>query len=98
MLRKIEKNDARRIADGRVMAGKLEATAFAVHAKHGDVVTALIAASEELAGGVEGETARIVPARPFFSHIGQGAVVTDGKNPDAVVQPIAGVQEAAHAV
>ena len=48
------------------MAGEVEAAGFAIHAEDGDVVAALIAAIEELAGGVEVEAARIVPACPFF--------------------------------
>src|SRR5713226_502219 len=71
---KIEENDDGRIADGGVMAGEVEAAGFAVHTEHGDVVTSLIAAIEELAGGVETEAARIVPACPFFPDICQGAI------------------------
>ena len=48
------------------MAGEVEAARFAIHTEDGDVVTALIATIEELAGGVEVEAARIVPACPFF--------------------------------
>src|SRR5262249_32854754 len=95
LLGKIEENDDRRIADGTVNPGEVEGAGFAVHAERGDVVTALIAAIEELACGVEAEAARIVPARPFFPHIGQGAVCSDGKNPDAVVQPVAGIDKPA---
>src|SRR5437588_10910083 len=95
LLCKIEENDDRRIADGGVMAGEVEAAGFAVHTKHGDVVTALIAAIEELAGGVEVEAARIVPACPFFADIRQRAVCSYGKNPDAVVQPVAGINKPA---
>ena len=71
---KIEENDDRRIADGGVMAGEVEAAGFAVRTEHGDVVTSLIAAIEELAGGVEVEAARIVPTCPFFPDICQRAV------------------------
>ncbi len=66
---KIEENDDGRIADGGVMAGEVEAAGFSVHMEHGDVVTSLIAAIEELPGGVEVEAARIVPACPFFPDI-----------------------------
>ena len=48
------------------MAGEVEAAGLAIHSEDGDVVTALIAAIEELAGGIEVEAARIVPACPFF--------------------------------
>ena len=55
----------------------------------------LIATIEELAGGVEVEAARIVPACPFFPDKCQGAVWADGKDPDAVVQPVAGIDKPA---
>ena len=48
---KIEENDDRWIADGGVMAGEVEAAGVAIHPEDGDVVTALIATTEELAGG-----------------------------------------------
>src|SRR5262245_25115820 len=95
LLRKIKEYDARRIADGGVMTGETQAAVFAVRSEDSDVVPALIAAIEELTGGVEVEAARIVPARPFFPDIGQRAVCTDGKNPNAVVQPIAGIYKLA---
>ena len=56
------------------MAGEVEAAGLAVHPEHSDVVTSLIAAIQELAGGVEIEAARIIPACPFFPDIYQGAV------------------------
>src|SRR5258708_10272254 len=92
---KIEENYGRRIADGGVMAGEVEAAGFAVHMEHSDIVTSLIATIEELAGGVEVETARVVSACPFFPDIGQGAVLSNGKNPDAVVQPVARIDKPA---
>ena len=48
-LGQIEEDDDRRIADGGVMAGEVEAAGFAIHPEDGDVVAALIAAIEELA-------------------------------------------------
>ena len=42
------------------MVGEGEAAGFAIHTKDGDVVPALIATVEELAGRLEGEAARIV--------------------------------------
>ena len=94
-LSQIEKNDDRRIADGCVMAGEVEAAGFAIHTEDGDVVTSLIATVEELAGGIEAKAARIVPARPFFPDKSQGAVGTDGKDSNAVVQPVTSIDEAA---
>ena len=77
------------------MAGEVEAAGLAIHTEDGDVVGSLIATIEELAGGVEVEAARIVPARPFFADKCQRAVWADGKDPDAVVQPVAGIDKPA---
>src|SRR5436309_1024874 len=95
LLCQIDENDDRRIADGGVMAGEVEAPGFALHTEYGDVVTSLIAAIEELAAGVEIEAARIVPAGPLFPDTGQAAVCSYRKNPDAVVQPVAGINKPA---
>src|SRR5262249_39610842 len=89
----IEKDDVRRIADGRVMAGELEVAGLASHPEGGDVVAALIAAVEEPAGGVEAEAAGVIPSRPFFADERQVAVRADGKDPDAVVQAVARIDE-----
>ena len=59
----------------------------------GDVVTTLIAAIEELARGVEVETAWIIPARPCFPEKRQVAVWANGKDPDAVVQSVARIDK-----
>src|SRR5690349_170916 len=77
------------------MAGEVETARFAVHTEDGDVVPALIATIEELTTEVEVEAARIVPTCPFFPDVGQGAVGGYGKNPDAVVQPIARIDKSA---
>jgi hypothetical protein len=69
----IKENDDRRIADGDVVACEVEAAGFAIDSKDGDIVAALIAAVEELAGGIDVEAARIVPARPLLADIGQAA-------------------------
>src|SRR5262249_21582874 len=90
---KIEENDGRRIADGGVMAGEVEAAGFAIHPEDGDVVTSLIATIEDPAGGVEVEAARIVPACPFFPDKCQGPVGAYGEDPDAVVQPVASIDK-----
>ena len=73
------------------MAGEVEAACFAIHTEDGDVVAPLIATIEELAGGVEVEAARVVPACPFFPDIGQIPARANGEDPDAVVQPVAGI-------
>src|SRR2546427_8562199 len=82
-LREIEEDDDRRIADGGVMAGEHQAARFVIHAEGSDVFAALVAHVEELAGGVEGEAARVVPARPFLAHEGQLAIFADGEDADA---------------
>ena len=56
-LGEIEEDDDRWIADWGVVAGECEAAGLAIHLEDGDVVAALIAAIEELASGVEVETA-----------------------------------------
>src|SRR5580704_1026357 len=89
----IEEDDARRIADRGVMAGEPESASLAINLEDGDVVAALIATIEKLAGGVEVEAAWIITSCPFFPHERQVAVRADGKDPDAVVQPVARVDE-----
>src|SRR4051812_24278603 len=71
----IQENNAGRIADRYVLARKREAACFAIHAKDSDIVPALIATIEELAGGVEIEAARIAAARPLFPDVLQRAVL-----------------------
>ena len=93
VLEEVEEDDDRRIADRGVMAGECEAAGLAIHLEDGDVVAALIAAVEELAGGVEVEAARIIPSRPFFPHVREVAVGANGKDPDAVVQPVARIDK-----
>ena len=75
------------------MTGEFEAASLAVHPEDGNVVTTLIATIQELAGGVEVEAARIIPSCPFFSDKGQVAIGTNGKDSDAVVQPVARIDE-----
>ena len=67
LLREIKEDDDRRIADRGVVAGEGQAALFVIEAEDGDVVTALVAGVKELAGGVEVEAARVVPARPFLT-------------------------------
>src|SRR5262249_6577493 len=95
ILARVEEDDDRRVADGGVVAGEGEDAGLAVDPEAGDVVAPLIAAIEELAGGVEVETARVAPAGPLFPDVGQRAFGAHGKDADAVVQPVAGVNESA---
>ena len=55
----VEEGDARRVADGDVVAGEGEAAGLAVHPEDGDVVTALVAAVEEPPGRVGVEAPRV---------------------------------------
>lgn len=70
-LGKIEKDDDRRIANRGIVTREFQASRFAVHFKYGNVIAALIAAVQELAAGIEVETARIVAACPFVSDPGE---------------------------
>ena len=75
------------------MASKVEGAGFAIHTKDGDVVGSLIATKEKLAGGVEVEAPRIVSACPFFPDERQVPFWANGKDSNAVVQPIADIDK-----
>ena len=92
-LGEIEEYDARRIADRGVMTGKFESTSLSIYSKYGNVVGPLIAAIEELPRRIEVEAARIISSCPFFSKGTELTVLTNGKDPDAVVKPVAGVDK-----
>ena len=92
-LGKVEENDARRIADGRVVAGEVEVAGVAIDSKDGDVVTTLIATIKELTRWVEVEAAWIIPAGPGFPAVLQVAVGANRKDSDAVVQSVARINK-----
>ena len=77
------------------MASKIEAASLAIHLEDGDVIASLVAAIEELPGGVKVEAAWIIPASPFVSDVLQCSVFADGKNPNAVMKPVARVNKPA---
>ncbi len=77
------------------MTGEFEAAGLAIYLKDGDVVTALIATIEVPASGVEVEAARIIPSCPFFPYEHEVAVWANGKDPDAVMQPVASIDKLA---
>ena len=77
------------------MAGEFKAAGLAIYLEDGDVVAALIATIEKLASGVKVEATRIIPSRPFFPDERQVAAWANGKDPDAVVQPVAGIDKPA---
>ena len=83
----IEEDNARRIADRRVVTGKGEPAGPTIHLEDGDAVGSLIAAIEKLASGVEVEASRIVPSRPFFPDKCKLAFWANREDPDAVMQP-----------
>ena len=82
---KVQEDDARRIADGCVMAGEGQSARFSIHAEDRDVVAPLIARVEELAGGVEVEAARIIPSRPLVADESQLASFANREDSDTVV-------------
>jgi len=51
------------------MPGEVEAASLAIHLKDGNVIASLIAAIEELSGGVKVEAARIISAGPLISYM-----------------------------
>lgn len=75
------------------MAGEFETAGLAVHLEDGNVVGSLIAAEEELTRRVEIEAARVIASCPFFSDERKLAVLRNGEDPDAVVQPVARVHK-----
>src|SRR5262245_39705458 len=92
-LGEIEEDDARRIADGHVMTCECEPSRLAIDPEDRDVVPALIATIEEVAGRVEIEAAGIIPSRPFFPDIRQVAVRAEGEDTDAVVESVARIDK-----
>src|SRR6185437_2239960 len=85
----------RRIAHRHVFARKIEAAGRTIDPENRHVVAALIAAIQEGAGRVEGETARVVAARPLVGEPLQTTVSGDGEDADAVVQAVADIEELA---
>src|SRR5262245_22954831 len=90
----VDEDDARGIADRGVMAGEPQRARRAIHPEDGDVVSALIAAIEELPRGVEVEAAGIIAVGPLLADVRQAAARPDREDPDAVVEPVARVDEA----
>ena len=90
----IAKDDDRWVPHRRVVAGELQATRGLVCAEDGNVVAALITRIQKLAAGIKGEAAGVIAMRPFFSDVGQFAILADGEDGNAVMQSIAGIDEA----
>src|SRR6266516_2037744 len=77
------------------MAGERQSALFAIDAEHRDVVPSLVAAIEELPGGIEIEAARIASTGPFLANESQSPGVTDREYPNAVMQTVADIDEPA---
>src|SRR5208282_4922183 len=91
--RGLRKHDDRGRAYRGVLTGEPEGACFPVDSKGGNRVASLIAGVEETAGGIDGEAARIVAARPFFARERETSRGADGKPGDGVVQAVGGVDE-----
>src|SRR6266540_4701833 len=92
---KVEEHDDGWIPDLGVMVGETEPACAAIHAEHRNVVAPLVAGIKELAGGVEIEAAWIASTRPFLPDESEFPGFTDRKYPNAVMQPVAGIDEPA---
>lgn len=90
---KFDKNDMRRVSDRRILSGELEITIHLVHAKYGHVVSSLVTAVQKVAIWIEAEAARVVASSPYFFDIRKLTIVTDCKDPDAVVKPVADIDK-----
>ena len=51
------------------MPCKFQPSGFVIDLENGDIITALIAAIEKMAGRIEAEAAWIVTARPFIGNM-----------------------------
>jgi len=75
------------------MARELKRPVLAIDLKDGDVVGSLITTVEIGSGWIKGKTSGIVPACPLFADISEITARANGKDSNAVVQPIAGVHK-----
>src|SRR5688572_27981504 len=94
-LSEIEKHDHGRIADRGEMAGEGKASGPWIPAEGSDGIASLVARVEEIPAGIGIEAARVVPTGPFLSSEGEGSSFPDRKDPDAVMQAVARVDEPA---
>jgi hypothetical protein len=92
---KVEKHNVRRISNRCVKPGEIKPAGFPIGSKDSHVVGALITTVQESARGVEVEAPRIAAAGPFLADQFQFTIFPNREDPDAVVQPIAGVQKPA---
>src|SRR4051794_2788615 len=78
-------------SDRCIAIGAGQTTRRLIDAKTRDCVGPLVATIDVLSGGIDGEAAWIVAARPGFTHKSQLARRTNRERGDAVVQPIGGI-------
>ena len=88
-------DDDRRITNRCVMTCEIQLSRLPIHAEDSDVVAALITGIKKAPGRIEIETARVIASRRLIRDEGQLAGLANGKDPDAVVQAIARVDESA---
>ena len=82
------------IAHWRVMAGEGQSACVAINAVHRHVVPSLIADIKELASRIEIEAARIASTCPFLANQFQLTALANREYSNAVMQPIARIDEA----
>ena len=88
-----EEDDNRRGANRSVLAGKGEAARLPVDAEAGDRVAPLVARVKEITRGIDVKAARIIASRPGLAGKSQDAPRANGKEGDAVVQPVGRIDE-----
>ena len=88
-----KENDDCRSAHWSVLASKREVPCLSVDAKSSDRVTPLIAREKEISGGINTKAARIITPSPLFPGKCQRASFSNGKEGDAVMQPVGRINE-----
>ena len=88
-----QENDDCRGAHRSVLAGEGEVARNPIDAESGDDVASLIARVEEIPCWIDVEAARISASSPNFSGPRQATRLANGKNNNAVVQPVGSVNE-----
>ena len=89
----IDEDDVRGVANWSVVAGELKAAGLTVHCKDGNAVSSLISTVKKPTRGIEAEAAWIVASCPFFANEREIAIRSNGKDADAVVESVAGIDE-----
>ena len=87
----VHKQNHRGIAHWNILSGELQQSGHPVHLENGDMISPLVAAIKIVAGRIKTETARIIPSGPLVRDLSDGAIIANGKNPNAVMQSVARV-------